>query len=227
MKKGITCRKVAWYFLTAIYLITIGCGTVASVRPVGKDDSALVFSIGGPVTPIYDINIPAPYTVLRYRRGWNETTDFHIGIHPTMAAFGNLALDAGATKHFLKQSQWIPALAIEGSIYGFYHVGETSSLRIYPEFSLTGSYRLSERNHLFYLGTHAMVQYVDPYVIFVPYIGFEIPFGNQLVLNLETKWYAPHEDSENRIVDYAIKPWNYGALGFTCGLSVNIGKGAQ
>jgi hypothetical protein len=144
-----------------------------------------------------------------------------------MAAFGNLALDAGVTKHFLQQSQWIPALAIEGSIYGFYNIGETSSLRVYPAFALIGSYRLSKRDHLLYLGTHMMIQYADPYLIFVPYIGFEIPFGHQWVLNLETKWYAPHEDSEDRVVDYGIKPANYGALGFTCGVSVNIGGGTQ
>jgi hypothetical protein len=144
-----------------------------------------------------------------------------------MAAFGNIALDAGLTKHFLQQSSWRPAIAIEGSLYGFYHMGETSSLRVHPEFALTGSYRLSERNHLLYVGTHMMIQYADPYVILVPYIGFEIPFGHKWILNLETKWYAPHEDSEYRVVDYAIKPVNYGALGFTCGLSVNIGGGAQ
>ncbi len=227
MKRSIKYRQIVYCLLTTTYLIVIGCGTVSSVRPVGKDNVRLAFSVGGPVAPIYDINVPAPYTVLRYRRGWNETTDLHIGIHPTMAAFGNIAMDAGVTTHVLRQSQWIPALAIEGSIYGFYRIGEASSFRLYPEIALTGSYRLSDRNHLFYLGTHAMVQYTDPYVIFVPYIGFEIPFGAQWILNLETKWYAPHEDTENRIVDYGIKPWNYGAIGFTCGLSVKFGGSAQ
>lgn len=222
MKRRISYQKALYYLLAVIYISTIGCGTVASVRPIGTGNSALTFSVGGPVTPIYDISLPAPYSVLRYRRGLNESADVHFGFHPTMAALGNLSIDAGITKHLVEESGWRPALALEGSIYGFYHTGESSSIRIYPELSLTGSYRLSERNHFFYLGTHTMYQTASPHVILAPFIGAEIPFGSKFILNLETKWYAPHEDSENRVVDYTIKPWNQGALGVVFGLTLSF-----
>lgn len=220
-------RNVLFYLLTVIYISTTGCGTVASVRPIGARNSALTFSMGGPVIPIYDISSPAPYSVLRYKRGLNANTDIHFGFHPTMAALGNLSIDAGITKHLGDESGWRPALAVEGSIYGFYHIGESSSIRVYPELSLTGSYKLSQRRHLLYFGTHTMYQTVSPHVIFAPFIGFEIPFGRKFIFNIETKWYAPHEESENRVVDYTIKPWNQGALGFMLGLTLSFYGGTQ
>jgi len=163
-----------------------------------------------------------PYAVLRYRRGLNENTDFHFGIHPTMMMLGNIGMDMGLTKHIASQSGWMPALSLEASIYGFYHMPEFSSIRVYPALSLIGSYQLANRRHIVYFGTHSMMQFTSPYVVLAPLIGWEFSMGRKLVLNLETKWYAPTEESEKRVVDYTIRPFDYGALGFVWGLSYKL-----
>ncbi len=219
MKKVMIHKSVACCLLAAVLLGSFRCGTVASVQPIGKGQSSLAFSSGGPVTPVFDINMPATYSVLRYRRGLNESTDLHIGIHPTMLILGNLGIDVGVTRHIVPQSGIRPALSVGTSVYGFFHMSEFSSIRAYPEITAVGCYRLSERAHAFYFGTHTMIQFSRPYFIFAPLIGFEIPFGNRIVLNLETKWYAPHEESEDRVVDYTLRPLDYGALGFVWGIS--------
>lgn len=219
MKKVEIHKSVAGCLLIAVLLGCVKCGTVASVQPLGKGQSSLAFSSGGPVAPVFDINMPVPYSVLRYRRGLNQSTDFHFGIHPTMLILGNLGIDVGVTKHFVPQAGLRPALSVGTSVYGFYHMDDFSSIRAYPEVAVIGCYRLSEHAHALYFGTHTLVQFVRPYVIFAPLIGFEIPFGSRIVLNLETEWYAPHEESRDRVVDYTIRPMDYGALGFVWGIS--------
>jgi hypothetical protein len=204
--------------LMSIMIVTVHCGTVASVRPIGKDRSSLTFCSGGPVAPVFDIQMPIPYSVLRYRRGLDENTDFHCGIHPTMMVLGNVAIEIGATKLLVKQNGPRPALTLEGSVYGFMHVFELSTTRAYPEIGLVASYSLSGRGHLVYFGMQNIIQYDEPYWIFAPLVGVELPIG-RFNINLEAKWYAPTEQSDNRIVDYTLIPADKGAVGFVWGLS--------
>ena len=206
-----------------ICVITAGvqCGTVASVRPIGKDRSSLTFCAGGPIAPVFDIQMPIPYSVLRYRRGLNESTDFHLGLHPTMMVLGNVALEVGITKLLINQNGWRPALAVEGSVYGFMHAFDLSTTRAYPEIGLVASYSLSGRGHLVYFGMQNIIQYDEPYWIFAPLLGVELPFG-RFNVNLEAKWYAPTERSDNRVVDYTLIPADKGAIGFVWGLSYRL-----
>lgn len=222
MRRKKISRMLVIFFLAMLCLGLFQCGTVASVRPLGTGKSSITFSSGGPVAPVFDISMPLPYTVFRYRRGINKSTDVHGGIHTTMLILGNLGLDVGITKHVVSQLGLRPALCIEASIYGFYHMHELSSVRVYPALSLIGSYQFANQRHAVYFGNQTMMQFTSPYVVLAPLIGFEFSIGRKLLLNLETKWYAPTEESERRAVDYSIKPLDYGALGFVWGLSYRL-----
>lgn len=216
-------KAIAWltFMLACVFIASVYCGTVASVRPIGKDRSSLTFCSGGPVAPVFDIQMPIPYSVLRYRRGLNETTDFHCGIHPTMMVLGNFAVEVGMTKLLVTQNGVRPALAVEGSVYGFMHAFDISTARAYPEIGMVASYSLSGRGHLVYFGLQNIIQYDEPYWIFAPLVGVELPFG-RFNVNLEAKWYAPTERSDNRIVDYTLIPTDQGAIGFVWGLSYRL-----
>jgi hypothetical protein len=203
--------------LILVFLV-IGCGTVASVRPMGKGNSGLTLASAGPVAPVFGMDMPIPYAVLRYRRGLNDNTDLHCGLHATMLYLGNLGIDCGLTKHLFEQSGFRPALALEGSEYFLHHLAVLSSTRVFPEFSVIGRYDLLTGRHALYFGSHGLVQYNQPYVIIAPFLGFEFNFGH-FGLNLEGKWYAPTEDTEFRVVDYKLKPFNQGAVGFAWGFS--------
>jgi len=197
----------------------VQCGTVASVQPLGKGNSAITFSSGGPVTTIFGMKMPIPYTVLRYRKGLNENTDFHFGIHPTLMIMGNMSLDIGITKHILSPSGFKPGLSAGTSIYGFYHMNKLSTARVFPELSVIGSYPLFNQDQWLYFGLQSMFQYIKPYAALVPLVGFEFHPGKRFMFNLETKWYAPTEESANRVVDYEIRPFDQGAVGFVWGIS--------
>lgn len=204
--------------LTLVLLFT-GCGTVASVQPLGRGKKALAFSSGGPVKELFGIKMPIPYSVLRYRYGLNDNTDLHLGLHPTMMVMGNLSLDAGVTRQVLSQHGVWPAVSAGISVYAFLHVFEFSTIKAFPALSIVASNAFTGARHLVYYGAEAMFQYTQPYATIAPLAGFELPLGRRLLLNLEARWYAPNEESEDRVVDYEIKPFEHGAIGFVWGLS--------
>ena len=200
-------------------LIFLACGTVASVRPMGDGHGALAFSVAGPVAPVYDVKMPIPYSVLRYRLGLTDDTDLHFGLHPTLALFADLGVDVGMTKHFVRNNGARPGASAGLSLYGFYHFGDGSSARLYPCLSLIATYDVSKRFPVLYLGAESMIQFTKPYLVPVFLVGGELAMSSRLTLDLEAKWYAPFESGDDRVVDYVITPLGQGAVGFAVGLA--------
>lgn len=198
--------------------IFVACGTVASVKPMGAGNKSLTFSAGGPVAPIYGIKMPLPYSVLRYRFGLNNDTDVHIGLHSTIALLGDLGLDVGLTKHFVRNIGLRPGVSAGVSLYGFYHFAEAGSTRLYPELGLLLTYDVSERVRVIYVGVENMFQFTEPYVIPACLLGIEFALGNRLAISTETRWYAPTQSGDDRVVDYTITPFKQGAIGFVVGV---------
>jgi hypothetical protein len=204
-------------------LILLSCGTVASVKPVGAGNRSLSFSAGGPVAPVYDIEMPLPYSVLRYRFGIDDETDVHIGLHPTMALFGNLGTDAGLTRHLVRNQGLRPGISASVSLYGFCHLWEARSARLYPELAVIATYDVARRLQVFYLGVETMFQFTEPYFIPVLLVGTEFSLSRRSALDLEAKWYAPTQSGNDRVVDYTITPFKQGALGFAFGVAYDLG----
>ncbi|UCD06471.1 MAG: hypothetical protein JSV98_04370 [candidate division WOR-3 bacterium] len=212
---------VAFVILGSCILL-LQCGTVSSVKPMGTGGRSIAFSAGGPVAPVFDMDIPLPYSVLRYRFGLNDNTDIHIGIHPTMALFGNLAIDAGLTRHFTRSLGMRPGVSAGLAIYGFYDFVDLSHMRVYPEISLIFSYDIFRSSHVVYLGGQGMIQFAEPYIVPALTVGGEFSLGKSLALSLETRWYAPTESSDDRVVDFKLRPFDQGALGFVLGLGYKL-----
>jgi hypothetical protein len=134
-----------------------------------------------------------------------------------MSLLGNLGLDIGLTKRFVQPSGWMPSVSLEASLYGFYHFNDVSSIRAYPEMTVLGSYEKMRQEQYVYFGIQSMFQTSRPYVVSVPLLGLETPLSRRLILNLEGKWFAPVEGSDDRAVDYSYTPGDHGALGFILG----------
>ena len=213
---------VAFIFLILCILV-LECGTVASVKPVGAGNKTVVFSAGGPVAPVYDINMPIPYSVLRFRFGLDDDTDAHVGLHPTLALFGDVGLDIGVTKHFARNEGLRPGFSASMSLYGFYDFSELSNVRVYPELSFILCYDVSKRIPVVYLGVENMIQFTEPYVVPACLLGGEFALSRRLVISLETRWYAPLESGDDRVVDYSITPFGQGAVGFVLGFAYTFG----
>lgn len=215
-------RNALAYVILACCIVLLDCGTVSSVRPLGSGNRALVFSAGGPVAPVFDMNIPLPYSVLRYRFGLNDNTDVHIGLHTTMALFGNLGIDAGFTRHFTRSHGMRPGVSAGLALYGFYDFGEVGHTRLYPEFSVIFSYDIFRSRHVLYFGGQGMVQFAEPYLVPAIMAGAELSLGRRLALSLETRWYAPTESGDDRVVDFKLTPFGQGAMGFVLGFGYQL-----
>lgn len=212
--------RVYLIIITAVFLTLLftACGTVASVTPLGSGKSSITLSSGGPVAPVFDIKMPIPYSVLRYRHGISDNIDIHVGLHPTMYILGNITMDIGVTRHLRQPVGWIPGLALEGTLFGFYHMHDLSTTRVFPGVGLIGYSCLSQGKTYLYYGAQSLVQYDSPYLIIAPLFGLQLSV-KRFQINLEAKWYAPHEESEDRVVDYTLIPASQGAIGFVWGLS--------
>jgi hypothetical protein len=204
-----------------LHLPLAGCGTVAAVRPLRRGESALTFSLGGPVAQVAGLDIPLPYAVARYRYGPTDNSSLYVGGHLLTAAMGTIGIDAGYSHHFLKQRGWIPAVGASAGFIAFVQPGGGQAF--FPQADLTASYLLRQR-WLLYFGSHSMFQLgATPYVVLAPFAGAEARLGRRLSLSLESKWYAPTEPARPRDVYYSLPIAGRGAVGFTLGFSYLFG----
>jgi len=201
----------------------IECGSVATVRPLEPDERALAFSIGGPVATLPGIaDVPLPYSVLRYRWGIIDDLEAHVGLHPTMLAFGTIGMDFGLSYEFLRQQKWLPSLCFGLNPTLWLNPFNQDGVGAAPGADLIASWYAAPRL-LLYTGGQAFFQLDEPYVPWAALVGTEWRIGKMIGLSLEAKWYAPFQDSEFRIVNFPISPGNRGALGIVAGFSLYPG----
>lgn len=218
MSQKVSIARALFAAALLLFALLAGCGTVAAVRPLQLGESALALSVGGPVARVAGLDIPLPYPVLRYRYGLSDNTGLHAGIHLMPAAMGVIGLDAGYSYHFLRQSGWIPSAGATAGLAIFIKPGAIDQ-RVFPTLDANASWLLGDRT-LAYLGCQSMYQFSDtPYVVLAPLIGAEVRVARRLSLGLETKWYAPTEPTNPRIVDYRLPIAGKGAVGFNLGVN--------
>lgn len=200
----------------------IGCGSVATVRPLDVNERAFSLTLGGPVAEVPGMaTLPIPYSVLRYRWGILDRLEGHVGFHLTTMFFGATGIDAGLSYGILEQRGAIPYLCAGVNptmwVNPFYE-----GVGFRPEAEFTASWNLSD-HALVYTGAQAFFQLEEPYAPFAPLVGTEVVVGNTVGLTLEVKWYAPLENSRYRVVAYPLSPGEQGALGAVLGITLYPG----
>ena len=217
-------RTIPIYLSLAVLLVLVlasGCGTVAAVRAMRKGESSLGLSAGGPVARIVGMDIPFPYAVARYRYGLSDRAGLYAGGHLTAAGIGLVGIDAGLSYQFIQPQGWVPAVGASAGLTAFVKPGGEDA--VFPGFDLVASYLLGRR-YLVYFGSQSMFELNDrPYVVLAPFVGAEIRLGRSFSLDLETKWYAPGEETKPRNVDYKLPIGGKGAIGFVLGAGYSFG----
>jgi hypothetical protein len=215
-------KRIAFLSLTLclVTLLALQCGTIAAVRALRKDESALAISCGGPVTRVSGLDIPLPYAVARYRYGVNDRFGLYAGSHLLLLALGEIGLEGGFSYQLLNQQRWIPALSLSGGLSAMVKPG--SDERLFPELALAASYLAADR-FLTYFGVQSMYQFRSPVIVWAPLLGEEVKLGRRVALALEAKWYAPTEITKPRVVDYRLPIAGHGALGFVLGVNYLFG----
>lgn len=109
-----TRRWLVWATAMAIVAsgALTGCSATRGVRPVGKGNTAVGLSVGGPFFRNLGAPMPVPLISAHARHGVGERTDIDFGLHaPLIGAFG---VDAGASYLLVDQNGARPALSVGG-----------------------------------------------------------------------------------------------------------------
>ncbi len=206
--------------------VMIGCGVISSVRPLGQGKHSLTFAVGGPFVGYYGGSKPIPYGLVRYRRGLTERTDLYASYHLMPAIFGILGLDFGIAKQYAVQDRMRPAVNIGGGLNFFFQAYDTShtlsfdpkTFRAFPQIFFVGSYDV--KNHLIYFGADNMLQWTSPYLVTALVLGGEYRWSRLFRTTLETRWFAPWENSTFRAVNYTAPIFEHGDIGLVLGLNL-------
>lgn len=166
-------------------------------------------------------DLPVPYTVARCRWGVARRLEAHVGVHPTMLAFGTLGLEAGLSWLVFDQYKALPALCV-GTTPTLWANPFRNAVGFAPEAEAAVSWRLGGKVTL-YTGAQAMFQLQEPYVPWAALAGAEFRVSRHVGLSLEVKWYAPSEQAYPRVVGYPISIGGQGALGGVVGISLYPG----
>jgi hypothetical protein len=198
-----------------------GCGTVSTVRPLEPGQNAVALSVGGPVVTLPGIaDVPLPYSVLRYRWGLVNDLEAHVGLHPTMLAFGTIGLDAGVSYELVHGNKVLPSLVL-GINPTIWVNPFNEAAGFSPEAEAVFSWIVWDKL-LLYTGGQTFFQLEKPYTPWAALLGAEYRFG-AVGLGLETKWYSPTENSEYRVVNFPLSPAKQGAFGFVLGFTLYPG----
>jgi hypothetical protein len=203
----------------------INCGSITSVRPIGQGKQSISFAVGGPFAKYYGGSKPIPYGLLRYRRGLSDRTDIFSSLHLTPAIFGVVGIDCGVAKQFTQQDGKKPSLTVGTALNFFIQAYDTShslsfdasTIRPFPQIYAIGSYTL--KGHLLYFGLDNMLQWQSPYLVSAIVIGSEMKWSNLFRTTLETRWYAPWENSVFRTVHYTAPIQEHGDVGVILGFN--------
>ena len=217
--------------LLLLLLLGSGCSTAHHARPLGKGNSAVHVSVGGPVGGIGSPDTYVPLTTLTFKHGITDRADVFVGWHvlETFLNEGNLYFDLGASYYLLDQKGARPGLSGAATISPL--INRRSGWAML-DFQITASWAIGKRErHMIYVGAHNAVTPVrtegvkTPAFTFSPYVGGQLRLGprRRLGLGLEVKWQRPYVDTRDSVVGYVgVGP--LGALAFLGGITVYIGK---
>lgn len=199
-------------------MLSLHCGVTHPVRTLPEGEMQVSGSLGGPLIPFAGTTIPVPYATVGIAKGITDDITATASGHVLMAAFGNVAVDAGAAARLASEDGWVPEVVVKGEVYLFSTMKEFSDLRAFPRVSVTGSYDLGSL--LLYGGTDALLQFSGTDHLFIsPYGGAQIPLGGTWGLLTELKWMAANIDTRHGIFEGHAALGGYGNVGLFFGVT--------
>ncbi len=207
------------------------CGTTHLIRPVGRGNTRVSLSAGGPFATVGSATIPVPMTTLGVAHGVTDAVDVHADIHPFGWLFspGNgsispLGATMGLAVHPIPMGRkW---LTIGADLYGF-----TNRLdaELFTNLWVAGAFDVT-RWFTFGGGLHntVMLGSSDPYQNnrsrYTPTIFLQAAVhpSRRVSIDLEARWYALADNSV-RVVPNYIGIGGLGALGILIGVHYQFG----
>jgi hypothetical protein len=222
--------------LTAAVLALAACATTDLARPVGRGNTRVGLSAGGPIAVIGSKPIPAPIVTIGLAHGLYDQLDLQGHIHPFAAAFdtGNgsipiLGADLGFAWHPVHTRREL--LSIGGAFYGFTNRLDAvffTDLWIAAGYRATGWFSFSGGMHnTLRIGTSDETLAERP--VWTPTLFAQVavrPFSGRFAIDLELRWYAFTQNGTIVAPAY-VTIGNYGALGILLGFHFDAGNGPR
>src|SRR5437868_4497008 len=120
-------RKLLFVLCCAL----ISCTPMRFVKPLEKKQQAANLSFGGALIKYQSATIPIPFLTANYGYGIDSSLTGFASLNITSALFGNFQLDVGATKQFLRQQIYCPALSISPAVDFIYR--NKTAAKFYPQ----------------------------------------------------------------------------------------------
>lgn len=213
-------RKFLFILLIASFA---SCAPNRYVKPLAKKQDALNLSLGGPLIKFGESTIPIPFLVAGYGYGIDSTLTGYTSLNVTSALYGNFQLELGATKQWLKQKRYIPALSSALQLNIIYR--NKDAAKLYPQLDLNAYWEYGKRRNYFYIGAsnwfelskkRTLEETQQNHWIFMPLIGHNFS-GKKWDVSLEAKVIAPNLQNDNIVVEYKTPFRNHGAFGVYVG----------
>lgn len=214
-------QRIFHFFLFSALLCS--CSPVRFVKPLAKKEQAANISFGGPLISLGGKTIPIPFLAANYGYGIDSTLTGFASFNITSALYGNFQLELGATKQWIKQHKYLPAIGTTLQFNIIYR--DKLTHKIYPQMDLHALWEYGKRKNYFYIGvsnwfelskTRTLGEPQENHLIFMPLLGHDFR-GKKWDVNLETKIIAPNLSNEKIVVDYQTPFGTHGAFGIYLG----------
>lgn len=219
--------------LISAALVLASCATTHLVRPVGRGNTRVNVSAGGPIIQLGGAPIPLPLTSINVAHGLEDDIDVEAGVHPTALAFNPgagsapvIGMDLGMAWHPIPRHREV--LAIGAQLYGFSNRNDAA---VFANAWIAGNWRATSWLSLAG-GFHNLFRLAvsDPEVrqrdVWSPTMFVQVALRPtaRLEFELEARWFAFTQNGQNTAV--AFYPiGQLGALGVLIGASYTFGAG--
>ncbi|MEM7159727.1 MAG: hypothetical protein AAF799_43200 [Myxococcota bacterium] len=197
-----------------VALVGSGCAAPNLSRTVGRGNSELHASAGGPFAAVLGPPLPVPHANVGGRVGVSNRVDLDGNVNLLAMAFQILAFDVAANVQLYRRRG---GLAVAGStrLYLMGDLDEPPATRLYPELGLHAGGPVPRVDWLHLYGGQTLVVSPNPprdgsAVFWTPFFGVEflLPYQRarrgrtrQHGIAIHTAWMNPHEQ-RNTVLDY-------------------------
>ncbi len=210
-------------------LVLPGCATMHTARALHPGEHAVGLTLGGP-TLTSPLPIPMPNLTVEGQVGLpllaNRPNALRFGTNLTGYAFGQIAVHAGWTWQLAEPNGAIPAFAVTNQLFLDTNVADWTrppgARALWAIYHLEATISWDAGPHLIYTG---LAEYLDlgrPDLMLTPFVGTGLRVGTA-TLQLESRWWAMNQRVTYHDVKW-LKPGGLGALGFSLGVQVPIGR---
>lgn len=209
-------------FLLPICILA-SCAPMRFVKPLGKNQHAAGVAFGGELIKYSSTTIPVPFLSAGYGYGIDSSVTAFTTLNVTSALFGNFHLGLGATKQFVKQKNYFPAISVSPAFDFIYR--NKNAAKLYPQLAMNAFWEYGKKKNLVYVGIDNWFELAgkraygvkqENHWFFMPAAGHGF-CGKRGMFTTEVRVIAPNLSNEKLVVEYQTPLKTHGAFGVYIG----------